>query len=150
MIIKAVPDDHLALSQLTKLSKAHWGYSREQITLWTDDLTITAEYISNHPIFKLYEQDLLIGYYSYQLMDAQTIELDNLFIHPNYIGKGFGKFLMEDFLARVSRAPICCLRLYSEPNAEVFYKKFGFEVIGQHQSSIPNRFLPIMEKRLEY
>lgn len=35
--------------------------------------------------------------------------------------------------------------LDAEPNAERFYLKFGFKTVDQLASSIPNRFLPVME-----
>lgn len=32
---------------------------------------------------------------------------------------------------------------------ENFYKSFGFETVGQLQSSIKDRYLPVMELRIE-
>jgi len=40
------------------------------------------------------------------------------------------------------------MRLEADPNATNFYLKMGFKIIEQKESSIPNRFLPIMEKDL--
>jgi len=39
--------------------------------------------------------------------------------------------------------------LDSDPNAEKFYQNLGFKVVGQLESSIKNRFLPIMELEIE-
>lgn len=77
-----------------------------------------------------------------------TIKLDNLFILPEFIGTGLGRILMNHFLEKVKDYEIEKITLDAEPNAEDFYKKFGFIRIGQLESSIKNRFLPIMELNL--
>lgn len=89
-----------------------------------------------------------IGYYSYFEAEEKSIKLDNLFILPEYIGKGFGKILMNHFLSNIKNIGIEKIILDSEPNAEKFYNKFGFEKVGQLESSIKDRFLPIMELKL--
>ncbi len=148
-IIRAVPGDASALSELTKLSKDHWGYGAVQIALWKEELTILPEYIAQYPTYNLLVDGTLAAYYSYKLLEETTVVLlDNIFIHPDYIGKGYGQLLMEDFFARTTLPVVTKFRLYSDPHAETFYQRFGFVTVGQHQSSIPNRFLPIMEKVL--
>ncbi|HKO76105.1 MAG TPA: GNAT family N-acetyltransferase, partial [Flavobacterium sp.] len=78
----------------------------------------------------------------------KNVLLDNLFILPEYIGKGFGKYLMNDFLNRMKEEKFNKITLDSEPNAESFYLKFGFKKIGEFETSIKNRFMPIMEINL--
>ena len=74
--------------------------------------------------------------------------LDNLFILPEYIGKGFGKYLMSHFLNRMKNEKFEKVTLDSEPHAENFYLKIGFKKIGEFETSIKNRFMPIMEMTL--
>lgn len=73
--------------------------------------------------------------------------MDNFFIHPNYIGKGYGKVMMEDFMARV-KGKANKITLDADPNAALFYRKLGFKVVGKLATSIPGRFLPVMELNL--
>jgi len=148
IVEKANRIDHRELTDLTKLSKAYWRYSSEQIEKWNDDLTVTPDYIDANKVFKLCFEESTIGYYSYIQIDSITVKLDNMFISPEYIGKEFGKFLMEDFLERVKKDKIENIIIDSDPNAEGFYKKFGFEVIGKLESSIEGRYLPIMKKQI--
>jgi GNAT superfamily N-acetyltransferase len=140
--------DAQALTELTFRSKAYWNYSAEQLAAWTDDLTITSEYISKQNVFILTEDEKIYGYYSWFNMNETDVELDNMFIDPICIGKGFGKLLMQDFLKRVKMDGKKKITLYSEPNTEGFYQSAaggGFKTVGQHQSTIKERFLPIME-----
>ncbi len=148
-IEKASINDNEILTEITKKSKAYWGYSEEQILKWNDNLTITTAYIENNSVFKLINNDETVGYYSYIIEEKRNVLLDNLFILPKYIGKGFGKYLMNDFLNRMKNEKFEKIRLDSEPNAENFYLKFGFKKIGEFETSIKNRFMPIMEIRFK-
>lgn len=64
---------------------------------------------------------------------------------PEYIGNGLGKYLLLDFLNRIQETNIEKIILDSEPNAEGFYSKMGFVKVGEFETSIKNRFMPIME-----
>ena len=75
--------------------------------------------------------------------------LDNLFIIPEKIGLGLGKFLMKDVFEKIKNKGFQKIVLHSEPNAENFYSKMGFEKIGEFETTIKNRFMPIMELKLE-
>lgn len=148
-IEKANSDDHKILSEITKKSKAFWGYSEGQMAQWDDVLTISKEYIQTNFAYKLIIENQVIGYYSYFNTETYTVKLDNLFVLPEYIGKGYGNYLMVDFLNRIKEnRDIKKVLLDADPNAEKFYQKFGFTTIGQLETSIKNRFLPIMELNL--
>ena len=148
-IIKAIGEDCKILTELTKTSKAYWGYSEEQIQQWNVFLTITKEYIETNSVYKLIEKGIIVGYYSYFSSDKTTVTLDNLFLMPNYIRKGLGKLLMNDFINRIKSENYNRIILNSEPHAEYFYQKIGFIKIGEFETSIKNRFMPIMEMNLE-
>mgnify|MGYP003691115587 FL=1 len=117
--------------------------------IWKDDLTITADHIIENKFYVLLDEVKIIGYYSWSKNGDGSIELNNLFVDPPFIGQGFGKMLMQDFLKRINELGIKKVQLFSEPQVENFYSRFGFKTIGQHQSSIKDRFLPIMELKLQ-
>jgi N-acetylglutamate synthase-like GNAT family acetyltransferase len=144
-IKKANPNDHKILTEITKKSKAHWGYSDEQIEIWSEFLTVSKEYIETKSVYNLIVDDKIIGYYSFFHESENIIKLDNLFVLPDFIGKGFGKILMNDFLVQIKNSDAQKVILNSEPNAEDFYIKFGFVKVGQIETSIKDRYLPIME-----
>lgn len=148
MIISAQATDHSQLTQLTKLSKAYWGYSEKQMDKWSTELTITPDYITAHRVYKLLQNKNILGYYSLITIDQQTIELDNLFIHPSVIGKGIGSILLQDAINRSKLDGYHVMKLYADPHAADFYLKKGFKVIGQFKTNIPDRFLPIMQRIL--
>ncbi len=146
-IIKANSVDNERLTEITKISKEYWGYTKEQILKWNHNLTVSKEYIEKNHAFKLIKSNIIIGYYSYTIKE-KSVKLDNLFIVPEHIGKGFGKYLVNDFLKRIREERYEKVMLHSEPNAENFYLKLGFKKIGEFETSIKNRFMPIMEMNL--
>jgi GNAT superfamily N-acetyltransferase len=147
-IEKANSNDNEVLTEITKKSKGFWGYSDEQIKIWSELLTITKAYIETRSVYKLVIDTKTVGYYSFFHEDENTIKLDNLFILPKYIGQGLGRILMNDFLIIVKKTNANKIILDSEPNAEMFYAKLGFVKVGQIETSIKNRYLPIMELKI--
>ncbi|PAM92449.1 hypothetical protein B4N84_22305 [Flavobacterium sp. IR1] len=148
-IEKATANDNEILTVLTKKSKAYWGYSEEQIEMWSEVLTISKEYIATKSVYKLVVNNEIVGYYSFFHESEETIELDNLFVWPDFIGKGFGQILMKDFLLRLENSGIKKVVLDAEPKAEKFYEKIGFVKVGEMETSIKDRFLPKMELLLD-
>jgi len=147
--IKASEKDHRILTALTLRSKAYWGYSEEQIESWRKILTITKDYIKKNSIFIGKANGKIAGYYSWIKTSNEAVELDNMFLEPENIGSGNGRLLMEDFLSRMKAAGIQKVLLYADPNAETFYRKFGFLEIGRSESNIKGRHLPIMQLEIK-
>lgn len=148
IIEKANKNDHQILTEITKKSKAYWGYSDEQIGIWSEFLMVTTEYIETKLVFKLVINNEIVGYYSFFHECENVIKLDNLFVLPEFIGKGFGKVLIQDFFNRLEGSTAKKVILNSEPNAEKFYLKFGFVTVNHTETSIKDRFMPIMELKL--
>lgn len=147
-VIEVNINDSDVLTNITKRSKAYWGYSDEQMNKWSELLTITQKYIETNNVFKLLIDNRTVGYYSFFYEKESTIKLDNLFVLPEFIGNGLGKLLMNDFLTRIKGTEAKKILLDSEPNAESFYAKFGFIKVGQIETSIHDRYLPVMELKL--
>lgn len=147
-IVQSSIEDNEILTEITMKSKAYWGYSDEQMRNWSELLTITKNYIETNNVFKLIIDNLTVGYYSYSYLNEEEVKLDNLFILPNYIGIGLGKLLMNDFLNRIKNTGRKKIIIDSEPNVEKFYELYGFIKIGQIETTIKNRYLPIMELKI--
>lgn len=149
LIEKANPDDAQILTEITFDGKAFWGFSKKQLAEWTELLTITPDYISENPVYKLVlDSSEIAGFYSFLTINENEIKLDNLFLFQKYISKGFGKIMMEDFLSRAKNLKPKIITLDAEPKTEKFYKKFGFITFDKKESVIKDRFLPKMKLTL--
>ena len=148
-IKRATIHDAQDLTELTIRSKSHWDYDKKQIEEWRDELSISENYILNNHVYKLTLENSLIGFYAYNTIDLNDIRLDFLFIEPMFIGKGYGKILITHFLNYIKNTEVKRVIVDADPNAENFYKKQGFKVIYKLESSIKNRFLPVMQYTIE-
>lgn len=147
-IIPGKKQDAKILSDLTFRSKAHWGYAPEQMEAWRADLTITEDYIAQNHVYMLVDQQHVPGYYSFFEQSSKMVKLDNLFVDPDFIGLGFGGQLIEDFMSKSRQLKFQTMTLDADPHAESFYKKYGFQSVGRLATSIPGRYLPVMELQL--
>lgn len=148
-LVPAKVQDHERLTFITRQSKAYWNYSEAQLKEWEGDLLITPDFIQKNIVFQLIDKEEIIAYYTLIENEGKSsILLENLFILPDYIGRGLGKFLLNDAIQKAIDLEYTEMSLEADPNATDFYLKMGFKIIDQKQSSIPNRFLPIMTKQL--
>lgn len=145
-ILKAHKEDLIILNQITFTSKQFWGYSDEQMEEWKEMLMMSESYLKENTVNKLVQEEIL-GYYSYIIFE-NYVELDNLFIKPEKIGKGLGTFLLQHLFDEITKMGYHKIVLFADPNAERFYKKMGFQVIGSKPTKDNKRFLPIMELNL--
>ncbi len=148
-IVRSKKIDSEKLTEIAKKAKAHWGYSEELIKLWENDLTITEKYIKENKTYHIETDDTIIGFYSFFEKELKVVCLDNVFIKPDYIGKGFGRILMEDFFKKIKNLDFERVVLNSDPNAVSFYEKFGFGTLMLEPTKIEGRFLPVMIKNLK-
>ena len=145
MIVSAKSTDAQVLTQIALESKAHWGYTAEQLKSWTEDLTVLPETFDSWRGSKFMIANEIAGFYLLNRVNARTCYLEFLFVRPKFIGKNIGKQLIVHAITSCRTNNCEVLNVLSDPNAESFYLKHGFKTMYQTESSIPGRFLPEME-----
>lgn len=101
MIQKATIKDTNLLTNIALLSKAHWGYSDELIESWRSDLTVTPKMIKSLFAYKFIQNNKITGFYILNQPIVNNIELEMLFVFPEFIGKGIGKNYYYTLLQRL-------------------------------------------------
>ena len=144
MIVSATIADARILTEIALKSKAFWGYTDEQIKSWTTDLTVSEQLIQEMIVYKFVFETKTVGFYILNQPKDKNIELEFLFVLPKFIGKGIGSELINHSFKKAISLACKSITLLADPNAVSFYQSKGFEVIGQKESSIPNRFLPLL------
>jgi GNAT superfamily N-acetyltransferase len=150
-IRRAAPDEADILTDITRRSKAHWGYSAEFMQRFWDDLRITPQQIRDNPVYVLEEGGRISGYYFLEHFQGETIILQNLFIDPSIIRSGAGAALWRHLLETAAALGCRMVTLESDPHAEGFYLKMGARRVGEHPAPIPGqpeRVLPKMQVEL--
>ena len=135
-----------SLTQIAISAKRHWDYPARWLEIWTPQLTFTSDYFEAHEGWAAVEDEKPIAFYT--LEDKNGIAwLENLWVLPEYIGKGIGKELFLHAVNLARQRNYKTLQLEADPNAMGFYEKLGMKKVGKRQSEVDGlrRILPIME-----
>lgn len=145
-ISRATPNDADSLTKIATSAKRHWNYPEEWIQYWLPQLTISPEYISANEVWMMLDEEMPIAFYALS-QDEEGYELGHLWVLPEYIGKGIGKKLLRHALERCKLLNISSLKIYADPNAQLFYEKMGAKKVGESKSDLfgQERILPVME-----
>jgi N-acetylglutamate synthase-like GNAT family acetyltransferase len=146
-IRQARMDECPALTELAMRSKAHWGYDAAFMANVRADIEVIPEkFMPGFHVYILETENEMIGFYSLRPEDAETVVLEDLFIEPKHIGRGYGKQLWEHSLRVAQSVGYSKMTLISDPYAEPFYARQGAVRIGEIESNaLAGRMLPLME-----
>jgi GNAT superfamily N-acetyltransferase len=149
-IRQARPEEADALTALTVRSKAHWGYDAAFMADAKAELVFDPHtYAPGFHVYVLEEDARLVGFCGLAQVNAETMQLHDLFIEPAHIGKGHGTRLWDHAVKLAHDLGFARIVLTSDPNAEAFYLRRGAVRIAEKVSPIrPGRMLPVMEYRL--
>ena len=150
-ILPARPDEAAALSALAIRSKGHWGYDAEFLEACRDELTVDPDRIDSpaHRMAVARIGQVIAGYYSLERLGPQRWELNALFVDPAFIRRGIGSQLLAHALGGAQASGARSVKVQSDPDAELFYRRAGAIPVGFEPSgSIAGRELPVLEFRL--
>lgn len=148
MIDIAVASDAKTLTKIALESKSYWGYSDEMLQSWTADLTVSEKMIEEMIVYKFISDTKIIGFYIFNQPKEKSIELEFLFVLPDFIGKGIGNRLIHHAFEKAKNLNCNQVTLLADPHAVLFYESKGFTVTGEKESAIFGRFLPLLQKDL--
>ena len=142
-------EDATALSGLAVSSKAHWGYTAEQMAVFQGELTLTGDDLAGADAYVL--EDPVrgpFGFYTLIPSGPGTLEIQHLFVAVDRLRQGLGGALLDHACRRATSLGAARLVVQSDPNAEGFYAAHGGRVLERIASSIPGRTIPWMELAL--
>lgn len=142
----ALGQDSRALTQLALRSKAHWGYDEEFMAACRKELDCPVEKIQNNRFlyYVLIVGTEILGFYALERMSKTEVELEALFVEPDFIGQGYGRILLEHAKDNAAEIGMKTIVIQSDPHAEAFYFALGGIKTGVKKSaSIPGRYLPL-------
>jgi GNAT superfamily N-acetyltransferase len=138
-----------ALSALAISSKAHWGYSAEQMAVFERELTLTGADLAGADAHVLEDPDRgPVGFYTLIPSGPAVLEIQHLFVAVDRLRQGLGGALLDHARRRAAALGAARLVVQSDPNAEGFYAAHGGRVLERIASSIPGRTIPWMELAL--
>ena len=143
-IRKANINDLPRINEVILRSKRHWGYSEDWMEIFRPELIRDEEVLSRNTMFVLETKGTIAGLYSLS-EDEGELEIEDMWVLPEFIGKGYGKALFEHLVATASRTGAQEIRILSDPHAEGFYLRMGAVRVGEQASRIAGRNLPVLK-----
>lgn len=126
------------LSALALAAKAHWGYSREALESWRDQLRVSPSDVASKPVYVGAINGEVVGFYS--LVPAgRAWELDHLWVAPRFIHRGLGRTLLAHALQMAFRGGASSVTVDADPNAESFYLSCGAVRCGEVPAPVPGQ-----------
>ncbi|HEY5731986.1 MAG TPA: GNAT family N-acetyltransferase [Anaerolineales bacterium] len=152
MILKirpALPRDADILSHIAFSAKAYWGYPAKWMEIWKPQLTFSPEYFELYESWVTEVDNAPAAFYTLQERNG-TAWIENLWVLPEFIGRGFGEELFLHALSRSRVMGHLVLRLESDPNAVGFYEKMGMYKVNESNYPVEGqiRILSVMEIKL--
>ena len=148
-IQRAIPEQAIELSRIAFAAKAHWGYPERWMEMWKPQLTFSTEYFKTYESWVALDDEKPVAFYTLEERRGHAW-LENLFVMPEYIGRGVGKALFLHAVERCRQQRYGILQLEADPHAVGFYEKMGMYQVGERQYEIEGqpRILPTMELKL--
>jgi predicted N-acetyltransferase YhbS len=139
------------LSQLCIRSKAVWGYDEAFTALARIVLEVRPQQIELGDVWVATAADgsvagmVALGPGG----QANTLDLDKLFVEPKWIRTGVGYALLAHAIIEARRRGAARLTILSDPYAAGFYERNGARRIGEAPSDATGRSLPLYEIKLD-
>lgn len=144
-------DDVNVMTEISIVAKQSNGYDDAFMDACRDELMITVASLCQGEYWVACDGDQIVGCASLCLdKDHRSGIVHSFFIDPDHQGRGVGRMLWDQLLARAHAYGMSNVRLDADPNAVPFYLAMGFSVVGDAPSgSIPGRRIPHMTLNLK-
>lgn len=144
---QAVIDDLDQLTAIAFAAKAHWGYPKEWLEQWHEELTMTPAHLDNLQ-FAIAEVEGNPAGFCALGFEGSVCAIHHMWVMPEFMGHGIGRRLFDWVVNIAFESGAQTLDVLSDPYAEPFYEKMGLVRTQLESSSIPDRFLPRMHAPL--
>lgn len=124
------------LNKLLAKSKKHWGYDPVFMRVFMENLRLSEDVFGNSTLVLFFVAEELAGFYSFSLGEEDVLELEHFYLHPEFIGKGWGRKLWGFCLKTAQKMGRKEFLIWSDPNANGFYEKMGCDFVRFEKSDM--------------
>jgi GNAT superfamily N-acetyltransferase len=137
------PDEGERLLEIAIAAKSYWGYDLERVVQWAAMGDFSPQGLREKEVYVAETQGQVIGWAS-SMSRGDLCWLDDLWIEPEWIGRGVGSLLFRHVLERAKQRGATQIEWEAELNAIGFYEKMGGRYLRDSAPSIWGRVTPVM------
>ena len=145
-LVKATADDLELLCSIANKAKGYWDYPQEYLdkcrVYFEQEFTI--EYLKKSHTYLIQVSGKTIGMGTLLLDGKEGPMIDQFWLLPEQIGKGYGKEAFALLTNKARRLGWNSLTIISDTYAEGFYIAMGSKRIGELKSEVRDSMLPKM------
>lgn len=142
--VPATFEDAEILSGVARRSKRHWGYSKEAMELWKQNLTITEDFLKNHTVIKAMLEDEVVGFFALEEIKPVT-RIAQYWIDTPYMRKGYGSAMFKYAKQYLAENNVSAVTLLLDPNGLTFFKNRDAKVLDRIKHKESNYYLFVVE-----
>jgi GNAT superfamily N-acetyltransferase len=131
------------LREIATASKAHWGYDPDFVRGWAARGDFSANGLREKEVHVAEADGRLIAWAAL-IPRGDPIWLDDLWVEPEWIGKGVGSMLFRWAMERGRAVGGRRLEWQAEPSSVGFYEKLGGRYLRDGEPTSWGRVLPVM------
>jgi len=139
----ARPQEGDRLREIAVAAKAHWGYDEDWVRGWAAQGDFSQEALAARPVLVADLGGRAIGFATL-IAQGDVCVLDDLWIDPDWIGRGIGTRLFEACAERARDLGAKRLEWEAEPNAVGFYQRMGGRYLRESAPTELGRTIPVM------
>lgn len=139
----ARPDEGERLREIARAAKAHWGYDEDWVRGWAARGDFSAEALTAKPVLVAEAGGRAVGFAAL-VPEGEVCVLDDLWIEPEWIGRGLGSQLFRAAVERARKLGATRLEWEAEPNAVGFYERMGGRYLRESAPTELGRTIPVM------
>ena len=136
------------LREIAAASKAHWGYDADFVRAWASSGDFSDDALERDEFFVAESDERAVAWAALKRKDDALYWLDDLWVEPEWIGRGIGTALFRRVVGRARELGARRLEWQAEPNSVGFYEKVGARCTGELHMTSWGREVPVMELEL--
>jgi GNAT superfamily N-acetyltransferase len=130
LIRPAVLSEHQALEALQRRASLDNRGDRDALLANPDAIELPPDQIAAAHVFIAEWNGAIVGFYAVLPREDPEMDLDGLFVEPQFWRHGIGRLLVEHSVVFARAQGAAALHVVGNPHAEEFYQACGFEMLG--------------------
>lgn len=131
------------MREIARAAKAHWGYDEEWVRGWAARGDFSPEALTAKPVLVAEAGGRAVGFAAL-IPAGELCVLDDLWIEPEWIGRGVGTQLFRACADRARDLGAERLEWEADPHAVGFYERMGGRYLRDSPPTELNRVIPVM------